>query len=223
LRARTTGFPLRGAKRSAMFIVVEGIEASGKSTLVRGLVAALIAQGTDAIATREPGGTPLGDRMRATFLEPGLAVDPVAEAFVVSASRAQLVATVVEPALDAGRTVVCDRYTLATEAYQGFGRGVDRDVLRTLAEIATRGLRPDVVLLVDVPIAVSADRVRARTAAGGSDVDRLEREDAAFHERVRAGYLRLAGELAFVRVLDGTRTPPDLLHDALAALAPANV
>ena len=204
-----------------MFIVVEGIEGSGKTTLVRGLVAAFTENGIAVVSTREPGGTPLGDRLRASFVEPGLEIDPVAEALIVSASRAQLVASVIAPALDAGKTVICDRYTPATEAYQGFGRGLDRDLLRTLAEIATRDVRPDVVLLIDVPVAVSAARVRGRAQAGAGAIDRLEREGTAFHERVRAGYLALAGELAFVRLLDGTRSPEDLLNDALAALTPS--
>ncbi len=158
--------------------------------------------------------------MRAAFVEPGLRIDPMAEAFVVNASRAQHVVEVIEPALAAGRTVLCDRFALATLAYQGYGRGVDLDALRALATIATRGREPDVTLLVDIPVDVSRERVLSRSRAEGTVVDRLEREGAAFHERVREGYLALAQSDARTLVLDGTLSPADLLEAAWDALAP---
>jgi dTMP kinase len=152
--------------------------------------------------------------LRAAFVEPGLRIDPVAEAFVVNASRAQHIAEVIEPALKAGKWVLCDRFAAATLAYQGYGRGVDLEALRSLAEIATRGCEPDITLLVDVPVAVSRERVIARSRAEGTAVDRLEREDAAFHERVREGYLLLARGDRRIRVLDGTQTRANLLRAA---------
>lgn len=159
------------------------------------------------MATREPGGTPLGDRFRAVFVEPGLAISPLAEAFVVNASRAQHVDDVIDPSLRDGAWVVCDRFAGATLAYQGYGRGVDLDVLRTLAAVATRARTPDVTFLVDVSVELSHARVTARARARGEGIDRLERESAAFHERVRDGYLALArADPSFV-VLDGALGP----------------
>ncbi len=168
------------------------------------------------MTTREPGGTPLGDRLRAVFLEPGLAIDPLAEAFVVSASRAQHVADVVEPALHAGSWVLCDRFSAATIAYQGHGRGLPLEILDMLAAIATRGRSPDVTFVVDVTVERSRERVAARANERGETVDRLEREGIAFHERVRAGYLALAiSDPTFV-VLDGERDADDLADEAFA-------
>ncbi len=138
----------------------------------------------------------------------------MAEAFIVNASRAQHVAEVIVPALHAGKWVLCDRFATATLAYQGYGRGVDLDLLRSLASIATRGCEPDIILIVDVPVAVSRERVLSRSRADGAPIDRLEREDAAFHERVRDGYLMLASADPRMRVLDGTQTPADVLQAA---------
>jgi dTMP kinase len=193
---------------------VEGIEGSGKSTLVAGLTARMTESGIDAVPTREPGGTVLGNRLRALFVEPGLDPDPVAEAMIVNASRAQLVSEVIGPAILAGRWVVSDRYASATLAYQGFGRGVDRDVLRALADAATRGFEPDLILLVDIPTSVSRERIAARVKASGEALDRLEREDAAFHERVRRGYLELAKADSRIALIDGTESREQVLSEA---------
>jgi len=199
-------------------VCVEGIEGSGKSTLLSGLAARLEAAGVALVATREPGGTALGNRLRTTFLEPGLAIDPLAEAFVVNASRAQHVSEIIEPALGEGRWVLCDRYVAATLAYQGFGRGLDLGTLRMLAAIATRGRYPDLTLLIDVGIDVSRERVRARALADGLPIDRLEREDGAFHRRVRDGYLALARDDATFVTLDGMLAREPLLNAAWRAL-----
>jgi len=172
----------------------------------------------DVVTTREPGGTALGNRLRAAFVDPETSIDPIAEALVVNASRAQHVVEVVEPALAAGRLVLCDRFTAATLAYQGYGRGVDLDTLRALATVATRGRVPDLTLLVDVDVAVSRQRVASRARASGVAADRMEREDSAFHERVRTGYLALArGDPRFV-TLAGTLAPDDVLRAASRAL-----
>ena len=171
------------------------------------------------VATREPGGTPLGNLLRAAFVDPTVAIDPVAEAFIVNASRAQHVADVIEPALARGATVLCDRFADATLAYQGYGRGVERELLRSLARAATRGREPDLTLLVDVPLEVSRARVASRAVATGTSTDRLEREGDGFHERVRDGYLALAREHPErFEVLDGTRIADHVLRAALAAL-----
>jgi dTMP kinase len=168
--------------------------------------------------TREPGGTALGNRLRATFVEPGLRIDPLAEAFVVNASRAQHVTEIIEPALAAGRGGFCDRFTGATLAYQGYGRGIDIATLRLLASVATRGRVPDLTLLLDIEVDVSFERVRARAEASGEAVDRLEREGSAFHMRVRAGYLELAREDATFVLLDARLGRAELLTAAWRVL-----
>jgi dTMP kinase len=171
------------------------------------------------VATREPGGTPLGNLLRAAFVNPNVAIDPVAEALIVNASRAQHITDVIEPALARGATVLCDRFADATLAYQGYGRGVDRELLQSLARTATRGREPDLTLLVDVPLDVSRARVASRAVATGTSTDRLEREDDGFHDRVRDGYLALArAHASRFEVLDGTRIPDQLLCAALAAI-----
>jgi dTMP kinase len=145
----------------------------------------------------------------------------MAEAFALNASRAQLVAEVIDPALRAGSWVLCDRYATATLAYQGFGRGLDLTLLRELDSIATRGVEPDRVLLLDIPVALSRARVAARAAASGAAIDRLESEDDAFHERVRDGYLALAGEDSRIVVFDATKPADELARLAWDALAVA--
>ncbi len=166
-------------------------------------------------ATREPGGTMLGNRLREIFVDPASGkIDPLAEALLLNASRAQLLAEVIRPALEAGKWVLCDRYAHATLAYQGYGRGVDLELLRTVTSVATKGLAPDVVLLVDVPEEISRQRVLARARASGVPADRVEREDGAFHRRVREGYLALAREDDRMVILDGTQSVEELLDRA---------
>lgn len=196
-----------------MFVVIEGIEGSGKTTLLSGLAEGLRADGRDAVVTREPGGTPLGDSIRALFLARTLAIDPLAEALLVNASRAQHVEAVVRPELEAGRIVVCDRFVDSTLAYQGYGRGLDLERLRRICDIATGGLEPDLVLLIDMPVEVARGRLQQRDEA----LDRIERENGGFHERVRRGFLALAKSPRH-RVLDGTLPPEQLLKEALSAV-----
>jgi dTMP kinase len=193
-----------------VLVTFEGIEAAGKSTLIAALAATLRNRGDVVLVTREPGGTPLGDSLRALFLDPALRIDPLAEVMILNASRAQLVADVIAPALRDRAVVLCDRFFDATVAYQGFGRGLEVESLLEICLTATSRIAPELTFLVDIPVEVSRERVRAR---GGAD--RLEREDAAFHDRVRLGYHALAKRFAnrFV-VLDGTASP-----DALAAAA----
>jgi dTMP kinase len=170
------------------------------------------------LTTREPGGTALGNRLRSAFVDPDTTIDPVAEALVVSASRAQHVSEVIEPALRAGRLVLCDRFAAATLAYQGYGRGVDLQTLRVLERIATRGRAPDLTLLVDVSVETSRARVAERARATGTAIDRLEREDAAFHDRVRLGYLAIARDDPRTVTLDGTLAPDALARAASDAI-----
>jgi dTMP kinase len=197
-----------------LFVVVEGIEGSGKSTLVEGLAARLQREGNEVTVTREPGGTALGDAVRGIFLDRSSAIEPLAEAFLVNAARAQHVDEVIRPALAAGRVVVCDRFTDSTLAYQGFGRGFDLELLRKLCATATGGLEPDVIFLLDVPVGVARTRLGARAQA----TDRIEAEGDAFHERVRAGFLALAKGSGRHRLLDGVLPRDRLLEEAAAVV-----
>lgn len=196
-----------------MLVTFEGIEAAGKSTLIAALASRLRSAGNGVLVTREPGGTPLGDSLRALFVDPAYRIDAVAELMLLCASRAQLVTEVIEPALRDGTTVLCDRFFDATVAYQGFGRGLDVEMLLEVCLVATRRIAPDLTFLIDIPVAVSAARVRAR-----GDADRMERESVQFHERVRAGYLQLATRFNRIVILDGTLPPEALVDAALAAI-----
>lgn len=165
------------------------------------------------MATREPGGTTLGDALRAIFLDRTLSIEPLSEAFLVNAARAQHVDRVIRPALASGGIVLCDRFTDSTLAYQGYGRGMDLALLRALCDFATGGVEPDVVLLVDLPVGVARARLGDRAKAP----DRIENEDDGFHERVRRGFLRLARAPRH-RVLDGALSPERLLDEAMRHL-----
>jgi dTMP kinase len=194
-----------------VLVTFEGIEAAGKSTLIAALNEELTTRGNVVIVTREPGGTPLGDALRRVFLDPALAVDPIAEVMLLNASRAQLVADVIAPALKARSVVLCDRFFDATVAYQGYGRGLNVDSLLEICLVATHRIAPDLTFLIDIPVELSQARLRAR-----GDADRLEREGAAFHGLVREGYLALAERFPnrYV-VLDGTQPPGVLATAAL--------
>ena len=195
-----------------MLVTFEGIEAAGKSTLIAALAEDLRTGGGSVLVTREPGGTPLGDSLRALFVDPAFAVDPVAEVMLLNASRAQLVAEVIAPALKARTIVLCDRFFAATVAYQGFGRGLNVESLLEICLVATHRISPDLTLLIDIPVEVSEARVRAR---GGKD--RLELENAAFHTRVRDGYLALAARFHQRYVtLDGVKESALLVREAAA-------
>jgi dTMP kinase len=189
-----------------VFVAIEGIEGSGKSTLLQGLTGRFFAAGREVLATREPGGTPAGDAIRAIFLDRTLTVNALTEAFLVNAARAQHVADVIRPALETGKTVLCDRFTDSTLAYQGYGRGLDLRMLRDLCSAAAGGLEPDLTLLIDLPVDVARSRMKA-------EPDRIESQDDAFHQRVRMGFLALA-QAPHHRVLDGTLAPGELLEQA---------
>ena len=178
--------------RAAMFITFEGIEGSGKTTQLRRLAEAWQAQGRGVVATKEPGGTPVADRIRSILLDSAHVIDPVAETFLFAASRRQHVMELIRPAMTRGDEVLCDRFTDATLAYQGFGRLLPLDALRSLNDWATGGLKPDLTLLFDLPEEAGLTRARRRNAGATSDEGRFEAEDLRFHRRVREGYLALA-------------------------------
>jgi dTMP kinase len=185
------------------FITFEGVEGVGKSTQIARAASHLRQRGIEPVVTREPGGTALAEKLRALVLEPGHGpVSPAAELLIMFAARASHVAEVIRPAISEGRTVLCDRFTDATEAYQGGGRGVNAAWIRELARIAHPRLAPDLTLVFDAPAEVALARLSGRGAAH----DRIEAEDAAFFGRVRKSYLAIAQrEPARVHIVDATR------------------
>lgn len=199
--------------RRGFFVAFEGPEGAGKSTQIARLVDRLEAAGIDAVQTREPGGTRAGDRIREVILDPDLDVAPMTEFLLYSASRAQLMREVIRPALDAGRTVISDRFAGASLAYQGFGRGVDLEFIRMLTTRVTGGVAPDLTLLLDLDVGVGLERVARRGAR-----DRLERADAAFHERVRRGFAEIAAADPSWLVVDGALPPDDLAEHVWKAM-----
>ncbi|HEX4926596.1 MAG TPA: dTMP kinase [Burkholderiales bacterium] len=184
-----------------LFLTLEGVDGAGKSSHVQYVADTVRASGrAHVIVTREPGGTDLAERLREAVLsEP---MSPLMETLLVFAARADHVAKVIRPALEAGTSVVCDRFTDATLAYQGAGKGVPEDLIRRLAEAAHPGLAPDRTLVFDCPYEVS----RERLGKTGRALDRFEREDRAFYERVRAAYLeRARAEPGRVRIIDASQ------------------
>lgn len=193
------------AEGRGLFITLEGVDGAGKSTHVEEIAARLRSTGREVLVTREPGGTPLAEKLRALILAD--AVDPVPETLLMFAARADHVARVIRPALERGVSVVCDRFTDATVAYQGGGKGIPLPVIESLAAVTHAGLKPDLTLVFDCSYEVS----RGRLVGAGRALDRFERENRAFFERVRAAYLRLGrGEPARVRVIDGSRPLPEI-------------
>lgn len=196
-------------------ITVEGLDGAGKSTLAAALVAALRARGADVELLREPGGVPLAERIRALVKDPELPCGARAEALLYAAARAQLVQELLLPALQAGRTVLLDRFVDSSLAYQGAGRELGVAEIAALNAFATRGLTPDRTLL----LRVAPETGRARLVSRGDAPDRLERAGADFFARAAAAYDELAAaEPERFRVLDAARSPEQVLADALAAL-----
>lgn len=172
---------------SARFITFEGIDGAGKSTHIARLIERLAARGAEVLSTREPGGTPLAESLRGLFLHSGM--DELTEALLVFAGRRDHLVKLIEPALAAGKTVVCDRFTDASFAYQGAGRGMDLAVLGTLEQWVQQGRQPDLTLWFDLPAEMAAQR-----RAAAREADRFEQQDLDFFERVRSGYAARAAQ-----------------------------
>ena len=180
------------------FITLEGIDGAGKSTHISGIADFLRGRGRKVVVTREPGGTPLGEKLRAVLLSQAMTIDT--EALLMFAARREHIAQVIAPALAQGRWVISDRFTDATYAYQGSGGGMAKDRIAVLERWVHDGLLPDLTLVFDVPVEVALARLPKNRK------DRFESEDKAYFERVRAGYLeRAAAEPHRVRVVDGSR------------------
>jgi dTMP kinase len=185
------------------FLTLEGVDGAGKSTHQKFIADFLATSAPHVVQTREPGGTDLAEKLRKTILEEALT--PTVETLLIFAARADHVARVIRPAREAGQWVVCDRFSDATDAYQGAGNGVPAELIEQLAAAAHPGLTPDRTLVFDCPWEVSRERL------AGKSLDRFERADRAFFERVRAAYLaRARAEPARVRVIDATAQLPEI-------------
>jgi len=203
-----------------VFITFEGPEGSGKSTQIQRVGAWMGEQGRECVVTKEPGGTPIGDRVRAILLDSAAAgMDAMTELLLYAASRRQHVVEVIRPACERGVPVLCDRYTDATLAYQGYGRLLDLDRLQTLNRWATDGLAPDLTLLLDIDEEAGLTRAHARNAEMTVDEGRFEAEDLRFHRRVREGYLTMAAaEPRRFAIVDGSGSIDEVFERTLETL-----
>lgn len=197
------------------FITFEGIDGSGKSTQLRMLASELRLRGADVLTTMEPGGTPLGRRLREVFLETEETVAPLAELLLFAADRAQHVNLLIKPSLEQGRIVISDRFADATFAYQGAGRGFSEETVNQIIKIATGGLKPDLTLFFDI----SVDRAISRTNSRSNSEtvkNRMDTETVEFYERVRSAYLKLAeAEKARFRILDANGSIAEIKTEVL--------
>ncbi|MBC7221513.1 dTMP kinase [Candidatus Bipolaricaulota bacterium] len=193
-----------------LFIVLEGPDASGKSTQLRLLSQALSARGIPVLTTREPGGTPLGQRLREILLDPKSRMRPLTELLLMVADRHEHVEEVIKPALAKGQWVLCSRYTLSSLAYQGRGRGLPLELIHELNKLATGGLEPDYVFLLDLPPQVALERTPLR--------DRFEGEGLSFFTQVRLAYLEFIRSVPRGYVIDGTLPPSQVTAEILARL-----
>lgn len=202
-------------RAKGLFIVFEGPDKSGKSTQARLLADTLRGRGHAVLHTREPGGTSVAEGVRKVLLDPALTIDPLAELFLYEASRAQHTNEKILPALAAGKIVISERFTMSTDAYQGVARGLGLKTTTTLNKIATSGLKPDLTILLDIPVSEFDDRDKGR------ELDRLERENAEFRLKVRKGYLKAAKADPRAVVLDG-KLPADVLQKRILQLVGKN-
>jgi dTMP kinase len=202
-----------------MFISFEGIDGSGKSTQLTLLRDVLEDRGLRTLTVREPGATVLSEEIRSILLSNKQSITSTAELLLFNAARAQLVERVIVPALERREIVLCDRYSDSTTAYQGYGRQLDLDEVRTCNNIATRGIMPRVTFFIDVPYEAAQQRMSFHTTSGGPD--RMERSGPEFFDRVRAGYLEIAAaEPHRFHVIDGVRDR-DVVHADIVAIVTA--
>ena len=207
-------------KTAKRFFCLEGIDGSGKTTQLDMLAAALARDGYEVVKFREPGGAKISERIRELLLDPsfkGIMSDK-AELLLYNAARAQVIKEVIQPALDAGKIVIADRFAWSTFAYQGYARGIDTDLVLKLTEMTCGGCFPELTVVLDI----SVERGRARTCKRGEAPDRLEQEKADFFERVRQGYLAAARDYDCVAAIDADRDPEEI-HKELLALVKAKL
>lgn len=194
------------------FIVLEGPDRCGKSTQAKLLFNYLLEHGKDVVLTREPGGTPTAEKIRQIVLEPGLDVRPAAELLLYEASRAQHTQEKILPALEAGKVVLCERYTMSTCAYQGYGRGIDLQTIHTLNNIATLGLKPDLTLVFLMSDKYFTERGEYLFS------DRLEQEDLSFRQKMRTGYKELVSQTAGAYLIDADNDINQIQHHVISLL-----
>ncbi|MBC8243557.1 MAG: dTMP kinase [Verrucomicrobia bacterium] len=202
---------------SSLFITFEGIEGCGKSTQIERLAKRLAKAGRDVVTLREPGGTPIGETIREVVKHPPGTepISPDTELLLMNASRAQLVQQAIRPALAGGAVVLCDRFYDSSLAYQGYGRGLDLAKVQQAIDLAVGDTRPDLTLLLDIPLAVSQSRVGARRQTTGEGQDQFDQSGDAFFERVQAGFHALAkGEPQRFRIINANQ-PPDPVSDEI--------
>jgi dTMP kinase len=203
-----------------LFITLEGVEGSGKTTQAAILGDALRREGRRVTVTHEPGGTRAGEAIRSIFLDPAVSLDVAAELLLVLADRAQHVREKLRPALAAGEIVISDRYSDSTIAYQGYGRGFDLKLLEDLNHLASDTMRPDLTLVLDLQVETGLERTRARVRGATRGLDRFEGEAHEFHRRVRNGFLEIArAEPDRVTVIDASRPLDQVRSDVLATVS----
>jgi dTMP kinase len=201
------------------FIVFEGVEGSGKSTQIAAIARALRQSGRDVLATLEPGGTWVGTEIRSILLnferpENHPDIQPWAELFLFAAARVQIVDTVIRPALNSGCLVLCDRFTDSTMAYQGYGRGIDRKVVQQVNDLASAGVKPDIVIWLDIDVEIGLRRAKNYTSP-----DRIERLDLEFHQRVNAGYRAIAESSDRVFRVDASQSEDLVTREIMTILS----
>ena len=202
-----------------IFITFEGGEGTGKSTQIERLADQLRGAGREVVVTREPGGTPIAEAVRAILLDPRFEPDGVVEAFLYQAARRDHVESIVRPALECGAVVLSDRFADSSLVYQGLARGVGWDEVDRLNNLATGGLEPDLTVVFDLDPQVGVDRARGRNLGGSGSESRLDEEPLTFHEQVRRGFLELARRFpGRVRIVDAGGSPDDVFRRLLAVL-----
>ena len=203
-------------EKKGLFLVFEGIDGSGKTSQLKRTKEYLEANGYDVVPTREPGGTPISEKIRGLLLDPlNGEMDDRCELLLYGAARAQHLAEVILPAIRNGKAVLCDRFSLSTAAYQGYGRGISLELLDAVHSVAAFDVKPDLTLVVDVPVEVSAYRV---AVSRGEPKDRLEKEKSDFFERVRQGFLSEAEKDDSIVVINGVQTEEQVFEDIKKAL-----
>ena len=203
-------------EKKGLFLVFEGIDGSGKTSQLKRTKEYLEANGYDVLTTREPGGTPISEKIRGLLLDPlNGEMDDRCELLLYGAARAQHLAEVILPAIRNGKAVLCDRFSLSTAAYQGYGRGISLELLEAVHSVAAFDVKPDLTLVVDVPVEVSAYRV---AVSRGEPKDRLEKEKSDFFERVRQGFLSEAEKDDSIVVINGVQTEEQVFEDIKKAL-----
>ena len=206
-----------------MFISFEGIEGSGKTTNIHHAVGFLRDKGHDCVITREPGGTRIGEKIRAILLDPSSKeMNPLTELLLYTADRAQHIKELIAPFLSAGKTVVCDRYYDATVVYQGYARGLDTELILRLHRLLFKNLKPDITLLLDLPPEIGLSRAWKQIDNGDRDrvETRFEKETLLFHKKVRSGYLEMARlEPERFRIIDASKEPDQVRKEIIRTLS----